>query len=125
MAHGLLSHHIKPFTKDSLTQDLNGLLETIESFDQSASLTAAKYLRSNIFDKQWFDQLLIIERKILDIYLGRVDQMFNVVKPMAELGFKSDEIAILRQLKLIDPSQEEEIQDFLEEHIEEASLEDG
>ena len=34
IAHGMLSHHIKPFTKDSLTQDIKDLLDRIESFTE-------------------------------------------------------------------------------------------
>ena len=122
VAHGLLSHHMKPFTKDSLTQDINNLLTTMEGYDWSAPLTAGHYLRNVLTLSGRLEELLTFERKLLDMYPGRIDQMYNVVPPMVDLGFKSEGMSILRQIKLIDPGEEEKIKSILDDLFEGASL---
>lgn len=120
---GLLSYHSKPFTKDSLTNELNGLLTEFESYDWNGTLLAASFLRNYLMESASFSDLLVLEKKLMDLFPGRLDQMLHTVPPLAKLGRIDEAISTLKQVKTIDPAQEENIQSYLDEYCEGQSLE--
>ncbi|SMF66326.1 response regulator [Pseudobacteriovorax antillogorgiicola] len=119
---GLLSYHSKPFTKDSLTSELSGLFKTFEAVDWNGSLLAAHYLRTHMMEAERYQELLVFEKKLLDLYPGHLDQMFHTVPPLAKMGQTEEALSVLKQIKVIDSNQEDKIQSYLADYFEGQSL---
>mgnify|MGYP003684584077 CR=1 FL=1 len=122
VSRGMLSYHSKPFTKASLTDELTQFLTDFESFDWNGALLAANYFRGYMMEASRTQELLTFEKKLLDYFPGRIDQIFNTIPPLANLGRKEEAISILKQIKLIDSSQEEKIEKYLGDYLDGASL---
>ena len=121
---GLLSYHMKPFTKDSLTQDFTAFFERFESYDWNSALMAASYIRDIMMEHFRYEELLSFERKLLDLFPGHVDQMMNLVPPLALLEKEEEALSTLKQIKLIDPDQDEKITELMEKYLEGKSIAD-
>ncbi len=122
---GLLSFHYKPFTKDSLTNEFKEFLENFASCGWNATLVAGTYLRKIMSEQNRNEELLAFEKKVLDLYPGRIDLMFNIVPPLAKMGRIDEALSVLKQIQMIDHSQEEKIQSILAEYLEGKSLNDA
>ena len=97
----------KPFTKDSLTGEFSEFLEKFEDCEWNSTLMSGHYLRKTMLEQERFEELLTFEKKLLDMYPGRIDLMYNIVPPLAKLGRIDEALASLKQIKVIDASQEE------------------
>lgn len=122
---GLLSFHHKPFTKDSLTSEFNEFLKKFDSYNWNATLMSAAYLRNVMIEQKRYEEQLIFEKKILDMYPGHIDLMFNLIPPLANLSREDEALAVLKQINLIDKSQEEKIEKYLSEYFEGKSINDA
>ncbi len=103
---GLLSYHKKPFTKDSLINELKDLFVRYEKFNWQSSLMAGSYLRQNLLYLGLYDELLAFERQLLKISPADLGQYLNLAIPLAKTGRIEEAKAILSQVKKIDPSQD-------------------
>jgi len=100
---GLLSYHKKPFTKDSLNNEFEGLIKTYESTNYNATLTAAVYLRQYLTDEKMDKDLINFEKSLVNLYPSDYDLLFNLIPPMSRLDRKDDATAILGQVLAMDP----------------------
>jgi CheY-like chemotaxis protein/Flp pilus assembly protein TadD len=106
---GLLSYHKKPFTKDSLINELKDFLQRYEKFNWRSSQMAGSYLRQNLLYLGLYDELLVFERQLLKILPADLSQYLNLAVPLAKTGKLDEAKAILSQLKKIDSSLETSI----------------
>lgn len=103
---GLLSYHKKPFTKDSLNNELKEFLQRYEKNSWQSSLMAGSYLRQNLIYLGLYDELLAFERQLLKISPADLGQYLNLAIPLAKTGKLEEAKAILAQVRKIDPSME-------------------
>ena len=75
---GLLSYHMKPFTKDSLSKDLEEFLRTFEANDWHGTRTSAEYLRKYLRVAKASSDLLHLEHSLLEMYPGNGKQLINL-----------------------------------------------
>ncbi|RZA11858.1 MAG: response regulator, partial [Proteobacteria bacterium] len=62
---GLLSYHMKPFTKDKLKAEFDNLLGDFESMGWRSLNLSASYLRKCLSDGGNFPELLLFERQMM------------------------------------------------------------
>lgn len=114
---GLLSYHLKPFTKDSLKNEFSELFTKLETWEWNTTLLAGSYLRTYLFEHGRFEELLVFEKKLLDLFPGRLELMFNTVPALAKLERTEEALATLKQIQIIDPFQEEKINTYLADYL--------
>ncbi|WP_141730949.1 response regulator [Oligoflexus tunisiensis] len=101
---GLLSYHKKPFTKDSLINELKDFLQRYEKSGWRSSQMAGSYLRQNLMALGLFEELLTFERHLLKYSPGDLHQYLNLAVPLAKTGKEDEAKAILSQVRKIDAS---------------------
>jgi CheY-like chemotaxis protein len=101
---GLLSYHKKPFTKDSLINELKDFLQRYEKFNWRSSPMAGSYLRQNLLYLELHDELLAFERQLLKLAPGDLSQYLNLAVPLIKTDKVDEAKAILSQLKKLDGS---------------------
>ncbi len=101
---GLLSYHAKPFTKDSLTEELTELLKTLENVKYHEPLAAAHYLRNYLRSTQRYKLQEALERSLLELFPGDPEILLNLVEPQFHLDKKDEARKILQQVKTLDRS---------------------
>jgi CheY-like chemotaxis protein len=106
---GLLSFHAKPFTKDSLTKELEEFLSVFEKFNWDGTLLSAHYLRKHLLASQSAADLLALEKRLLELFPGNAPQLLNLAHAQ-HLSGKTDEAkCTLKQASFIDESLQAEI----------------
>lgn len=115
--YGLFSWHRKPFTKDSLENELNTLLDTMKSMDWNSSLITANYLRGYLVDQGRHEEMLAFEKNLIDTFPSKADLLFNLVPPLMKLDRKDDAKSALRQIQLMDPSAKAKVDEVLKSHF--------
>jgi len=106
---GLTSFFLKPFTKDSLKDQLNKFLDCLQSNHWDIPLTAASYLRDYLTEKSDYKNLLVLEKSLLDFHQGSTEILLKCAIPQAKLGNLSEAKAILKQVKTIASSKSDEV----------------
>ncbi len=76
--YGLLSYHNKPFTKDSLTKDFEEFLRVFEAQEWNGTKTSAEYLRKYLRSSNTPNDLLHLEKTLLEMYPGSPTQLLNL-----------------------------------------------
>ena len=114
---GALSHHSKPFTKESLTEDVDLLLKRYEEEGYRSSFVAGHYLRSCLMELEKYDDLLQFEKALIKTYPSEDGLLFNLVPPLAKLDKKDDAKSVLRQIKMVDPSKEEAVKECCSKYL--------
>lgn len=120
---GAISHHSKPFTKESLTEEMDLLLKRYEEAGYRSALVSGHYLRKSLEELKLDEDLLQFERSLMEIYPSEKSLLFNLIPPMSRLDKKDSAINILRQIKLLDPSKEEMVKEYATKYLEGADLE--
>jgi CheY-like chemotaxis protein/Tfp pilus assembly protein PilF len=106
---GLLSFHKKPFTKDSLINELKEFFIRYEKFNWKSSAMAGSYLRQNLIYLGLYEELLTFERQLLKISAADLGQYLNLAIPLAKTGKIDEAKAILMQVRKVDPALEASI----------------
>jgi CheY-like chemotaxis protein len=119
---GLLSYHRKPFTKDSLTNDLKDLFVRYENCAWKSSSLAGSYLRQHLIQGGHFQDLLTLEKQLLKLMPGDLQQHLNLVPPLAKTGKIEEAKAILSQIKKLEPSLESQVQTLATTYLETVDL---
>lgn len=101
---GMLSYHPKPFTKDSLTKDLNEFLRLFEANEWNGTRTSAEYLRKHLRVAKNTGDLLQLEKSLLDMFPGNSKQLVNLAHAQQMSGQTDASKMTLRQALTIDPS---------------------
>lgn len=101
---GLLSYHTKPFTKDSLSKDLEDFLRMFESHGWNGTKLSAEYLRRHLKATNSGADLSAVEKTLLDLYPGDATQLLNLAHAQ-HLNGQTDAAKItLKQATFIDAS---------------------
>jgi CheY-like chemotaxis protein/tetratricopeptide (TPR) repeat protein len=101
---GLLSWHSKPFTKDSLTEEMGRLLKTMEEHKFNEPLVAAHYLRQHLKATKNHALQETLEQGLLQVYPGNPQILFELAEPQFHLDKKPQARKALAQVKLLDPN---------------------
>jgi CheY-like chemotaxis protein len=104
---GLLSFHMKPFTKDTLSKDLDELLKLFEQHDWDATKTSAEYLRRHLRATNQSADLLAFEKNLLEIFPGNTSLLINLAEAQHLNGASETAKTTLRQVEFIDASAKE------------------
>ena len=123
--YGLLSYHNKPFTKDSLKSELSEFLELYEKNHWQSALVASVYLRKHLMEAEKYEDLLNFERRLMNLYPGNVDRLFNLVPPLVKLERMDEAKATLLQIRQMNPGAEDRIKSMIDEYLPGESLEDS
>jgi CheY-like chemotaxis protein/Flp pilus assembly protein TadD len=113
-AHGLLSHHDKPFTKETLTNSLNLLFQRLESYKYDDCLTSAEYLRDYLKSSKSNEQWLDFEKSLIELYPGQTRLLVKIAEPQFLNNLKDQGKTSLRQAKLMDENLAPDIKGLLE-----------
>lgn len=100
---GLLSYHMKPFTKDSLKKDLEEFLRIFESNEWNSTRTSAEYLRKNLITTKSTGELLQLERTLLEMFPGNGKQLMNLAQAQHLSGQTDVAKTTLKQVVAIEP----------------------
>lgn len=119
---GLLSYQRKPFTKDSLQNDLKELCSRYENFGWQSSQLAGSYLRQCLMGLNAWAELLTFERQMLKMLPGDFQQLLNLVPALAKTGKAEEAKAILKQVSQVDSSLESQVKALCTTYLEGASL---
>ena len=110
---GLLSHHRRPFTKESLTDDLKSMVQILDTHNYHETLVSAHYLRQYLKASKDQTNQLVLERRLLHLLPGHTPTMMH----LAELQIASNDHdrarQSLHQLKLLDPKLADKITDMM------------
>lgn len=106
---GLMSYHMKPFTKDSLTKDLEELLRAFETNDWNGTRTSAEYLRKHLRSTKSVNDLLHLEHALLEMFPGNGKQLLNLAQAQQMNGQTDMAKTTLRQVVAIDPTLKETV----------------
>lgn len=101
---GLLSWHSKPFTKDSLTEEMKRLFENLEAVKFNETLVAAEYLRQHLRTAKDYMLQESLERTLLDVFPGNPNILLELAEPQFHQDKKPAARKALAQVKLLDPS---------------------
>lgn len=123
--HGLLSWHRKPFTKDSLTEEMETLFTRYGDSGYESSLVSGSYLREILTEEKQDEDLLAFEKGLISVYPARTELMLNLPGPLARLDQKPEAKAVLRQIKMIEPSWEDKVKELGEKYFAGEDLEGG
>jgi CheY-like chemotaxis protein len=99
---GLLSYHLKPFTKETLQKELDELMRFFEEHEWDATRTSAEYLRRHLKATGQSVDLLALEKNLLEIYPGNTKLLINLAEAQHMNGASDSAKATLRQVEFID-----------------------
>lgn len=101
---GLLSWHAKPFTKDSLTEEMSRLLKALETAKQSEPLIAAGYFRTHLRATKNYKLHEVLERGLLSVFPGNPHVLLELAEPQFRLNKPDQAKKALAQVKILDPN---------------------
>ena len=123
-ASGLLSYHFKPFTKDSLSSDLNEFLKKYEEASWSSAVMAANYLREALVELKRHSENLQLERQMIDMFPGNTDLLFHLVPPLVAMEQSDEALITLKQIEMMDEELKPRVEETLAKHLEGRSFDD-
>jgi DNA-binding response OmpR family regulator len=100
--YGLLSYHLKPFTKETLQKELEDLMRIFEQNEWDATRTSAEYLRRHLKSSGQTLDLLTLEKSLLEIYPGNTKLLINLAEAQHMNGASDAAKSTLRQVEFID-----------------------
>jgi CheY-like chemotaxis protein/Flp pilus assembly protein TadD len=101
---GLLSYHAKPFTKDSLSKELEELMSIFEASEWNSTKLAATYLRKHLSSTQSATDLMQLEQTLMEMFPGNSSQLINLAHAQHMAGKKDAAKVTLKQASFIDAS---------------------
>ena len=100
--YGLFSHHAVELTIADMNREIENLLTSLEEHDGDFCLVAAAYLRDYLDRQQAYEELIALEKALLDVYPGNIECLVS----LARSCFYHDEVEegkiALHQLMLLD-----------------------
>jgi CheY-like chemotaxis protein len=123
---GLMSSLYKPFTKDSLPEDLGKLMTTMEENEFDGTFVAADFLREAL-DKDsdvTAEQKLKFEEDLISVYPGNPSILLSLAKASAKAEKTDQAKSLLAQVKTIRPDWEEKIDALAKESFGEEGIGD-
>lgn len=122
---GLLSFFEKPYTKDTLAEQMNQFGSEFEKWNFESPLLSASYLRSYLKDHGSPDEWLKFEKKLFSIYPSYTNLLLEFVPPMVKMGMTDEGKATLKRAKFLDSSLEAQIADYTQKYLNGESIEEA
>ncbi|MBC7660748.1 MAG: response regulator [Chitinophagaceae bacterium] len=119
---GLLSYHLKPFTKDKLKYEFDNLLSDFESLGWKSLNLSAAYLRKCLTESSLYPELLNFERQLMQAQPGNLQQMLNLALPLIKTNKVEEAKSVLWQVQKLDPSLEKQVKQITAAHLGNADL---
>lgn len=100
---GLLSVFKKPYTKESISAEMKTFVARGEQLEWQSSLISAAYLRDILVANQRHEDRIELEKNLIKVHPGRTEILFDLAAAYRGAGRKSESIATLKQVELIQP----------------------
>jgi CheY-like chemotaxis protein/Flp pilus assembly protein TadD len=113
---GLLSHHEKPFNKDSLSNSFGLLLKRLEESQFDTCHASAEFLRDWIKSANVPDIWLAFEKQMSDLYPGNPKQLLRLADSQLASKKMDEGKASLRQATLMDETLKDAAKAVIEAH---------
>lgn len=97
---GMFCHFIKPFNKDTMTQEFDHLNKLCEKYSHP-TLVSIEYLEKHMIKEGKYKNLLELYSQVLELFPGNADLLFKQIKPNFNVGFKERAKSGIRQVRLI------------------------
>ncbi|MFW7381569.1 MAG: response regulator [Oligoflexus sp.] len=110
--HGLTSHFHKPFTKDSLSDELDRFLKIFEKHDWNRTFTAAEYIREYLSEAKLWTERLNFERTLLQAFPSHEELLFHLIEPLVASNQSSQASSVLYQIRNILPQRGKEVDHY-------------
>ncbi|MBC7531659.1 MAG: response regulator [Oligoflexus sp.] len=114
---GLLSYHLKPFTKDKLKSEFDNLMGDFEALQWKSLPLSASYLRRALSEAGNYAELLNFEKQLMQSQPGNLQQLLNLTLPLIKLNKIEDATSILIQVQKLDPSFDKQIKQIFTTHL--------
>ena len=109
---GILSHHAKPITKESLATELTALMERLEQTKWNEAQTAATYLREHFKATANHPARIDLEKCLIKSFPGDTAAMLSLADAFHQTGKTHNTKRTLAQVALIDSSKATEVQEL-------------
>lgn len=106
---GLLSYHMKNFTKDYLQGEFGNLLTELEECSFSSLGLSSRFLRRYHVSAERFEDLLVFERQLLKVMPGDLQQFLNLTLPLVKTGKTEEGKQVLAQVLKLDPNLQKQV----------------
>ncbi len=114
---GLLSYHMKPFTRDSLQTEIQGFLADFEKYQWNSLLYSSYYLRKCLMQISRFEDLLQFEKQLLKVLPGDVSQLLNLALPLIKLKRPDEAKQVLSQVLKLDSNLQKQVKAIASQHF--------
>ncbi|RYZ58029.1 MAG: response regulator, partial [Proteobacteria bacterium] len=106
---GLLSCHLTPYNRESMTRSFEQLFERFASNTLDMTLVSAEYLRQALIELRMSKLRLNLESSLSEVYTADTKILMNLAKAQAATGMHEDAISTLNHAELISKSSKVEI----------------
>src|SRR5689334_16437331 len=100
---GLNSWFKKPFTKNSLEQELKSIMARFSANEWNATLVAAEFLREHLRESKDYKKWLAFERSLSEVYPGNPKLLLKLAEPLLLNKEEDAGRSALRQAVLLNP----------------------
>lgn len=114
---GLLSYHLKPFTKDKLKSEFDNFMGDFEAMGWKSLPLSAAYLRRSLLEAGNFSELLNFERQLMQGQAGNLQQLLHLALPLIKLNKIEEATSILVQVQKLDPSFDKQVKQIFATHL--------
>ncbi|RYZ54955.1 MAG: response regulator [Proteobacteria bacterium] len=114
---GLLSFHLKPFTKDKLKSEFDNFFGDFEALSWKSLALSAAYLRRSLSEGGNYGELLHFERQMMQGQPGNLQQLLNLSIPLIKLNKIDEATSILTQVQKLDPSFDKQVKQIFATHL--------
>lgn len=112
---GLLSCFVKPFNKESLTEDLSNFIKNMNRFNQSDCKTSIWYLAEFLIESAQYEQCLQTMNQALEVFPAEEFLMGYLAKCYAKMGKQEDAKSTLKQIEILTGAIPEELKELASE----------
>ncbi len=109
---GLISYFDKPFTKDSLANDLGQFMGLMEQNKWNETLTSAEYLRRYLREGDLYAEWIQFEKSLQSLFPGDPQILCYLAEPLSKSGRTDEAKGALRQALLLDSSFQTKVQEL-------------
>lgn len=106
---GMLSYHKRGTNRDDLQAEFEKFLATMEGSRWNTTKTSMSYLRNYLRSSKQFEDLLSLEKSILELFPAEGENLFCLAEAQLLTGASDKALATLRQVEIICPEKIEEI----------------
>lgn len=107
---GLFSYHKRSANRDGFRTEFEELLKTMEDHQWDVTKTSLAYLRRHLKSSKQYNDLLALEKNVLEIYPGDGENLISLAEAQSLAGDPEKSLATLAQAEVICPEKVPEVQ---------------